>query len=126
MESSNGKKPDYFSYSFNDIINDPAYKELTKNLNAAAADLYESNITNENDYYSQLGDRYKLLSEEEKNNLVQAVTVYIKSISGPKSEYMVNMQLCHWFRTDINLGIAIAKGLDLDLSETMKQMPNLM
>ena len=119
---TNGNNPADFSYSFNDIISDPAYKSLIKELNAPGIDLNDLNATDENDYYSQLGERYRSLSEEAKNKMVNNVIEYIKSIDGPRSEYIVNRQLCHWFRTDINLGIAIAKGLDLDLSETMKQM----
>ncbi|MDB5062988.1 MAG: catalase, partial [Mucilaginibacter sp.] len=41
----------------------------------------------------------------------------------PKKDEITNRQLCHWFRADINLGMAIAQGLQLDLSETMKHMP---
>ncbi len=47
----------------------------------------------------------------------------MSGIDGPKKDQIVNRQLCHWFRADINLGMAIAKGLELDLAETMKQMP---
>jgi catalase len=115
MESNNENN----SYSFDDIINDPAYHNLTKDFHYSAAEFH----TDENDYYRQLGDWYKLLNEETKNNLVKNVTGYIKNFIVPKSEYMMNMQLCHWFRANINLGIAITRGLDLDFSEMMKQLP---
>jgi catalase len=110
-----------FSYTFNDIINDPGYNDLVKEL-GSEAELKQLNIADENEYYRQLGELYRSASEKVKNTLVNNVTQYIKQITGPKQEYMVNLQLCHWFRTDINLGIIIAKYLDLDLSETMKQM----
>jgi catalase len=83
---------------------------------------FDESYTGSNDDYQELGDRYRLLSEEAKNNLIENVIATMKGINGPESEYTVNRRLCHWFRTDMNLGIAIAKGLDLDLSETMKQM----
>ncbi len=84
---------------------------------------YKESTTIDNEQYKELGDRYKCLSEESKDSLIKKIIDSMKTIDGPKREYLVNIQLCHWFRTDINLGITIAKGLDLDLSETLKQMP---
>jgi catalase len=46
----------------------------------------------------------------------------MSGIEGPKKDEITNRQLCHWFRADIGLGMAIAQGLQLDLSETMKHM----
>ena len=46
----------------------------------------------------------------------------MSGIEGPKRELIVNRQLCHWFRADIGLGMAVAKGLQLDLDEAMKEM----
>lgn len=84
---------------------------------------YKQNTAPDNDRYKLLGELYGLLDDEERNNLIKNIIDSMKTIDGVKREYLVNIQLCHWFRTDISLGIAIAKGLDLDLSETMKQMP---
>lgn len=36
---------------------------------------------------------------------------------------IINRQLCHWFRADINLGIGVAQGLGLDMAELSKHMP---
>jgi catalase len=40
-------------------------------------------------------------------------------ISGPKRMQIINLQLCHFFRADIQLGMAIAKGLGIDVEEAM-------
>ena len=84
---------------------------------------FKGNSVFNNDQYKELGDKYRSISEGAKNELIESIITSMKSIDGPNSDYEINIQLCHWFRTDISLGIEIAKGLDLDLSETMKQMP---
>jgi catalase len=96
--------------------------EIDKNKLPAEFTFNES-YKGSNDDYAKLGEQYRLLSDEAKSNLVENVIATMKDINRPQNEYMLNIRLCHWFRTDINLGITIAKGLDLDLSETMKQMP---
>ena len=41
----------------------------------------------------------------------------MKGISGDKKEEISNRQLCHFFRADIQLGMAVAKGLGIDIEE---------
>jgi catalase len=65
------------------------------------------------------------MSDEAKHDLVTNISNSMKGIDGPKRDLIVNRQLCHWFRADIGLGMAVAKALDLDLTETMKQMPQM-
>jgi catalase len=43
-------------------------------------------------------------------------------INGVKKDEIVNRQLCHWFRADMNLGLGIAKGLELNLDKAMEGM----
>ena len=83
---------------------------------------FNESYTGSNEDYKKLGEQYRLLSENVRDNLIGNIVAAMRDIRGTQSEYTVNRQLCHWFRTDIALGIAVAKGLDLDLSETIKQM----
>jgi len=92
-------------------------------LGNSVADWYDRNAEGENDHYTQPGNLYRLMDEQQKHDLIANITHSMSGIDGPKKELIVNRQLCHWFRADINLGMAIAKGLELDLSETMKHMP---
>ncbi len=62
------------------------------------------------------------MSDYEKQQLVKNITGAMNGIDGPKKELIINRQLCHWFRADIGLGMAVAKGLQLDLDEAMKEM----
>jgi catalase len=52
---------------------------------------------------------------------VNNISGALKGITGPKKEEIVNRQLCHFFRADIDLAMAIAKGLGVDAE---KEMPN--
>lgn len=90
----------------------------------SVADWYDQNVHYENDYYVQKGDTYKQLTEDQHQDLIKKIVHSMSNINGPEKETVINLQLCHWFRIDIGLGIAVAKGLDLDLSEMMKNMPS--
>src|ERR1700733_8918360 len=125
VDGNHGSAPNYFPNSFDDIEADPSYKEPAWDLGTSLADWYDRNAEGENDHYTQPGNLYRLMSEEAKHDLVKKITNSMSGIDGPKRIQIINRQLCHWFRADISLGMAVAQGLDLDLSEIMKQMPQM-
>ena len=43
----------------------------------------------------------------------------MSGIGGPKKGEIINRQLCHFFRADMGLGMANAKGLGVGLEDTM-------
>ena len=88
------------------------------------ADWYNRNADGENDHYTQPGIFYReVLSQQDKINLVNNVVGAMSGISGPKKNEIINRQLCHFFRADIGLGMAIAKGLGLDMGSLQQMMP---
>jgi len=95
------------------------------NINSTSvADWYDRSPQIDNDLYPQRGNSYRMLDEDQKQALIKNIIHDMNGIKeGPEKEMSVNLQLCHWFRIDIGLGIAVAKELDLDLGEMMKQMP---
>ena len=123
VDGNHGSGPNYFPNSFDDIEADAAYKEPSWDLGTSVADWYDRNAEGENDHYTQPGDLYRLMDDNQKHDLIRNITNSMKGIDGPKKEIITNRQLCHWFRADIGLGMAVAKGLELDLNETMKHMP---
>jgi len=125
VDGNHGSAPNYFPNSFDDIEADPAYKEPSWDLGTGIADWYDRNAEGENDHYTQPGDLYRLMEEQQKQDLIKNIVHSMKGIDGPKKDIITNRQLCHWFRADIGLGMAVAKGLELDLNETMKQMPQM-
>jgi catalase len=65
----------------------------------------------ENDHYTQPGNLFRLMTPEAKKNTIQNIMGAMSGIEGPKKDEIINRQLCHWFRADIQLGMAIAQGL---------------
>ncbi|HEY2582859.1 MAG TPA: catalase [Mucilaginibacter sp.] len=122
VDGNGGSAPNYFPNSFDDIVADENYKEPSWDLGTGLADWYNRNAPGENDHYTQPGDLYRLMTAEAKQNLINNIVNSMGGITGPKKELITNRQLCHWFRADIGLGMAIAKGLQLDMDEAMKSM----
>jgi len=122
VDGNGGSGPNYYPNSFDDIEADPAYKEPSWDLGTSVADWYDRNGEGENDHYTQPGDLYRLMSDHAKHDLVTNIVHSMGGIDGPKKELITNRQLCHWFRADIGLGMAIAKGLQLDMDAAMQSM----
>ena len=75
--------------------------------------------------FCQPGIFYReVLSEYDKKNLVSNIVGAMKGISGPKKAEIVNRQLCHFFRADIGLGMAIAMGLGVNVEEAQSLFPH--
>lgn len=122
VDGNGGAAPNYRPNSFDDIMANEAYKQPAWDLGACTADWYDRNGEGENDHYTQPGNLYRLMDEEAKKHLIHNIVSAMSGIAGPKRELIINRQLCHWFRADIGLGMAVAKGLQLDLDEAMKAM----
>lgn len=89
-------------------------------LDSNVADWYDRNAEGENDHYTQPGIFYReVLSPQDKKNLVSNIVGAMSGISGPKRADIVNRQLCHFFRADIGLGMAIAQGLGVTVDESV-------
>ncbi|MBB3057010.1 catalase [Mucilaginibacter gotjawali] len=122
VDGNYGSSPNYFPNSFDDIVADEHYKEPSWDLGTSLAGWYDRNAEGENDHYTQPGNLYRLMSDDEKHELVKNITGAMSGIEGPKRELIINRQLCHWFRADIGLGMAVAKGLQVNTDEAMKAM----
>ncbi|AKD05293.1 catalase [Pontibacter korlensis] len=117
-DGNGGGKPNYFPNSFDDVYTDEKFKQPAEDLgHHVVADWYDRNAAGENDHYTQPGDLFRLMTQEEKQNTVSNIIGSMKGISGEKRDLIVNRQLCHFFRADISLGIAVAQGLGVDISQ---------
>ncbi len=93
-------------------------------LDSIHADWYSRNAEGENDHYTQPGIFYReVLGEQDKKNLVSNMAGAMKGIDGPKKMDIINRQLCHFFRADIGLGMAMAQALGLDMNSLQQHMP---
>lgn len=115
--------PNYFPNSFDDVYPDESYKQPPLQLDSMVADWYDRNGEGDNDHYSQPGLLFtKAMNDYDRHNLVSNIVGAMSGITGEKRDLIVNRQLCHFFRADVNLGTAIAKGLGVDVEAVMKQL----
>ncbi len=115
--------PNYFPNSFDDIYVDESYKEPPLQLETTVADWFDRNGEGENDHFTQPGWLFnKAMNDYDRHNLVANIVGAMSGISGPKKDLIINRQLCHFFRVDVKLGTAIAKGLGVDVDKVLAEL----
>ncbi|KGO92488.1 catalase [Flavobacterium subsaxonicum] len=119
VDGNGGSNANYYPNSFDNIVADHSYKEPALELDSLTADWYDRNGPGENDHYSQPGNLFKLMDEQAKQNTISNIVGAMSGIAGPKRDEIINRQLCHWFRADINLGLGVAKGLNIQIDPAM-------
>ena len=120
-----GANPNYRPNSFDDIVVDENYKEPAMELDSTIADWFDRNL-NDSDHYTQPGDLYRnAMNEQDRVNLVSNIVGSMNGIVGEKKSEIINRQLCHFFRVDIQLGMAIAKGLGVTIDEKVMEHAQL-
>lgn len=122
VDGNGGSSPNYFPNSFDDIYADENYKQPSEHLHAAVADWYDRNAPGEDDHYTQPGWLYtKALNDEGRKNLVANIVSAMSGISGPKRDLIINRQLCHFFRANVELGMGVAAGLGIQIDPKLLQ-----
>lgn len=112
-------KPNYYPNSFDDIKPDSEYKNYEYELDSAHVANYNRN-DNDSDHYTQPGLLYsKAMNAEDRNNLIQNIVGSMKGITGPKKDEIINRQLCHFFRANIELGMKVASQLNVNIDANM-------
>lgn len=107
--------PNYYPNSFGDIAPDEDYKKYEEDLDSNIAGFFDRN-ENDNDHYTQPGLFYtKALNAEERTLLVNNIVGHMQKIDGPKREEIINRQLCHFFRANVEMGMRIAAGLQVNI-----------
>ena len=115
--------PNYSPNSFDGIYADEQYKQAPMPLESNVADWYDRNAEGENDHYTQPGLLYsKVMNDYDRHNLVSNIVGAMSGISGEKKDLIINRQLCHFFRANVNLGTAVAKGLGVNVEAVMAAM----
>ncbi|NEM97079.1 catalase [Pontibacter burrus] len=118
IDGNGGSKPNYFPNSFDDTFADENYKQPAEPLQRDVyADWFDRNGENENDHYTQAGDLFRLMTPEDKANTISNIVGSMRGISGEKRDLIINRQLCHFFRADISLGLGVAQGLGVDVTQ---------
>lgn len=123
VSGNGGAAPNYFPNSFDNIVEDQSYKQPGLELDSTLADWYDRNAPGEDDHYTQPGNLFRLMTDDAKRNTVSNIVGAMSGISGPKKDLIINRQLCHWFRADVQLGMGIASGLGLSMDSLNEMMP---
>jgi len=119
MQTGNngGSAPNYRPNSFDDIVVDERYSEQPMELESNTADWFDRN-KNDDDHYTQPGLLYKnAMNDKDRQHTVSNIVGSMSGICGEKKDEIINRQLCHFFRADSQLGIAVANGLGITLDE---------
>ena len=120
VDGNGGSAPNYFPNSFDDIYADQNYKEPAEQLHSNVADWYDRNAEGENDHYTQPGLLYtKAMGDTDRTNLVNTIVGAMSGIEGPKRDLIINRQLCHFFRANVELGMRVANGLGVKIDASM-------
>jgi len=115
VDGNGGSSPNYFPNSFDNIEVDERYKEPSLELDSTVAGWFDRNEKGEDDHYSQPGNLFRLMEPHLQQNTINNIVGAMSGIDGPKKDEIVNRQLCHWFRADMNLGMGIAQGLGVQI-----------
>ena len=117
-DGNGGSKPKYFPNSFDNIYTDVKYRQPADYLGKNGyADSYDRNAPGENDHYTQPGDLFRLMTPEEQQNTISNIVGAMSGISGEKRGLIINRQLCHFFQADLGLGMGVAQGLGIDVTQ---------
>ena len=123
VDGNGDSDPNYSPNSFDDIYADESYKEMPMVLDSNVADWFDRNGEGDNDHYTQPGLLFtKAMNDYDRHNLVSNIAGAMSGISGPKKDTIINRQLCHFFRADQKLGMAIAKALNVDVDAVMREL----
>jgi len=83
----------------------------------AVSGVADSVAYDHNDHYTQAGDLYRLLSEEERTRLVENIVAAMKPV---ELEEIKLRQIGHFYKADPEYGTRIAEGLGLSVPEAVK------
>lgn len=107
--------PNYFPNSFGDVQPDENYRNYEYEIDSNQVAHFDRN-EEDNDHYTQPGLLYtKAMNEEERQHLVSNIVAHMKKIDGNRKDEIINRQLCHFFRANIDLGMKIAIGLGVTI-----------
>uniref|UniRef100_UPI00403F5C43 catalase n=1 Tax=Candidatus Enterococcus willemsii TaxID=1857215 RepID=UPI00403F5C43 len=99
----------YEPNSFNNVKEQAAARVSNYDIDGSIG-----NYSYDDNYYSQAGDLYRLLPEDEQKRLVKNIVDALGQVSYPEIQ---QRQLQHFYRADQNYGQAIADGLGLSITK---------
>ncbi|WP_299528336.1 catalase [uncultured Lutibacter sp.] len=114
FDGNGENSPNYYPNSFDNNTEDDSYKGVNYELDSNIAGYFDRN-EGDDDHFTQPGNLFKIMTPEAKINTINNIVGAMSGISGSKKDEIINLQLCHWFRVDIQLGMGVAKGLGVEI-----------
>jgi len=110
FDGNGGGSVYYEPNSFDGPQEAPEYKQTPFEVTGLA----DSISYDANDHYTQAGDLYRLMSEEERTRLIETIVASMKPVT--KEEIKLR-QIQHFYKADSEYGSRVAKGLDLSVPQ---------
>lgn len=115
FDDNYGSKVNYEPNSFGGPVEQPQHQEPPLRLEG---DAYNYNHQEDTDYYTQPGDLYRLLPQDEKNRLHGNAA---RSMTGAPEEIQVRA-IARFYQADEACGKGIAEELKIDLAKVLKEV----
>jgi len=110
FDGNGGASPNYEPNSFGGPTQDPAYRERPK---AISGTVDRHNHRDENDYYTQPGNLFRLMKPDAQQRLIKNIVGSLKETP----QRIQELQVQHFYKADPAYGAGVAKGLGLDVSK---------
>jgi catalase len=79
-------------------------------------------VPGDDDHYTQPGNLFRhVLTDAERQHLIDNIVASMKGITGSKRDAIIALQLCHFCRADIQLGLGVAAGLGVEVEQLLLQ-----
>src|SRR3954451_12941697 len=113
FDGNGGKSVYYEPNSFGGPTESPEHKQAAYPVSGVA----DSVAYDHNDHYTQAGDLYRLLSEDERTRLVANIVEAMKPV---EKEEIKLRQIQHFYKADPEYGTRVADGLGLSVPQQVK------
>jgi catalase len=113
FDGNGGKAVYYEPNSFGGPTEAPENKQTAFAVSGVAEEV----AYDHNDHYTQAGDLYRLMSEDERTRLVDTIVGAMKPV---ESDEIKLRQIGHFFKADPEYGTRVAAGLGLSLPQEVK------
>jgi len=113
FEANYGSSPNYEPNSFNGPTEDPAYREHAR-LISGSIDRHKHRL--DEDYYSQPGNLFRLLSHAERERLIGNIVASMMTVPGS----IQRRQIQHFTKADPAYGAGVATGLGWKIEDVIE------
>ncbi|HLR81184.1 MAG TPA: catalase [Bacillota bacterium] len=113
VDDNGGSAPNYEPNSYDGPVEDPLKKINPFEVSGEA----DSVAYDREDHFTQAGDLYRLMSDDEKTRLIENFVNHMKPV---EKEEIKLRQIGHFYKADPEFGERIAEGLGLSVPESVK------